>query len=80
MSTYTFELHGCTDENLATVEAALMKISGLTCRVTRSARGSFVVFIESELSESEVIALINSALSHLGVSVGKAPKPSGPKF
>ena len=80
MATYTFELHGCTDKNLAAVEATLAKIPGLTCRVNRSARGSFVVFVESELSESEVIALIDGALAHLGVSVGKALKHSGPKF
>lgn len=80
MATYAFELHGCNGENLAAVLAALVSIPGLHCSIGMSARGVFVVFVQSELTESEVIELINKALAHLHVSVGLAPKPPKPKF
>lgn len=37
----------------------------------------FVVFVDSKLSESDVMTHINSALAHLGVSVSSAAKSSG---
>jgi len=92
LATYTFELQGCTESNMEAVKAAIARIPGITSfSVTRSARGAFVLFIESNLSESDLLTALNAALAPLGVmAIGKpgyqppAPSPvdggSKPKF
>ena len=85
MATYVFELVGCTDANLEAVKAAITTIPGVTFRITESARGVFVLFIECSYTEDEILDLLNGVLAPLGVraqkqSLESKPQVGKPKF
>ena len=85
MATYVFELEGVTNQNLASVKAALHGLAGMSCTLVMSMRGTWLVFVHSELSEDDVFSAISTALAALGIKVHrtqsfsvaptKSPKP-----
>lgn len=79
MATYVFELVGCTDANLAAVKAAIAAIPGVNFRITKSALGAFVLFIECSYTEDEILDLLNGVLTPLGVRAQKQPPESKPR-
>jgi len=79
MATYVFELVECTDANLEAVEAAIATIAGVTLRITKSARGEFVLFVECGCSEDEILDLLDNVLARLEVHAQKQPLQTNPQ-
>lgn len=71
MSTYGFQLIGVTDANIAAITAALNAIPGCTCSVVKSDKGSYLVYVETDLTEDEALALVSAAIARYGVAVRK---------
>ena len=61
MSTYFFELDGCTSANLAGVEASLGNVPA-RCAIHRTARGSFILSTDSDQTLEQLSAFISSVL------------------
>lgn len=77
---YVFELLGCNESNLQAVKAAIATIPGVSSfSITMSALGSYVLFVECDYVEEEILSLLNAALTSLGVTAIKAPPESKPK-
>jgi hypothetical protein len=75
MSTYIFELEGVTPANMAQVEAALNAIPGIKATVRRTAKGKYVVFVETTLTKDEAYNAVAQALAFLGITVKKTAPP-----
>lgn len=71
MAIYLFELRGVTDLNLEAVKAKLTSIPGCACTLIKTASGTYLVHVESELSEDDVFELLTAAMISLGVTVYK---------
>ena len=69
MSVYIFELDGCTSANVNSVQATLASIQNIKCSIYRTAKGSYILRVESALTRDEVLALLNKSLGSSGIKV-----------
>ena len=78
MPTYTFEIVINPPTTLQQVESAIANVPGVRLPLTKSALGvSYLLWIDTPLSEDDAMAEIKTALANLNVTVKKVvhPKP-----
>ncbi|WP_086381939.1 hypothetical protein [Caballeronia sordidicola] len=84
MARHVFSLDGVTSANASQVATALANVPGCTIAMHRTAKGNYLIFVETDLSEDDAFDAISKALAHLGVTVHRTipirPTVIKPKF
>jgi hypothetical protein len=64
---YFFEMLGVGDFNAKAVIAELKRTKGMTCHVSRSSRGAYILVVETEFSETEAMQKTEQVLTRFEV-------------